>query len=61
MPRLMYVNPWLQANIDDFMALTSHQLHGLLRAYGLPDSNGTLDTQRAAFGRFIGLHKYCKA
>jgi hypothetical protein len=49
-----------QADIAGFMALTSPQLHSLLRAYRQPDSNATLTSQRAAFGRFIGLHKYCK-
>ena len=49
----------VQADIDGFMALTSFQLHGLLRAYGQPNGNAPLDSQRAAFGRFIGLHKYC--
>lgn len=43
------------------MALTSHQLHGLLRAYGQSDCNGTPEAQRAAFGRFIGLHRYCRS
>lgn len=50
----------MQANMADFMELTSHELHGLMRAYGLLDSNAAIESQRAAFGRFIGLHRYCK-
>jgi hypothetical protein len=33
-----------QADMDGFSALTSQQLHGLLRAYGLHDSNATLSS-----------------